>query len=239
MLRFVHHDSQPSCGKDCATHAPVRACVIAMLAAIAPSLVMAEKCAAAQPSANKSVVAATPSAGDLPEFKAIDSALKKHFASQPDFLPSDLLFQSQLGLALDAVGEAGWELADADRKAIVDRGLANDSFLAKELSAPAGRLFMRRIARHPGTYSRLDRLSTIAGGHQLIRDLIRQKDGDKLIEYMATTPGGQNMGRMAANTRHGVNLNKPTGRIYTADDLFSAVKTVYDRQNAKQLQLSK
>jgi hypothetical protein len=240
MWRFVRHDRQPSCCQDHATGAPVRACVAAIVAVAIIPLIAAECCSAAQPSTgNKPVVVTALPAGDLPEFKAIDAALKTHFASQADFLPGDLLFQSQITQAMDAVAAAGWDVSDADRKAIVDRALANDSFLAKELSSPTGRKFMRRIARHPGTYSRLDQLSTIAGGQQLIRDLIRQKDGDKLIEYLATTQGGQNLGRMAGNSRHGVNLNKPTGRIYTADDLFSALKTAHDRQSAKQLQIAK
>jgi hypothetical protein len=88
---------------------------------------------------------------------------------------------------------------------------------------------MRRVGGQPGGYSRLDRLSTIAGGQQLIRDLIRQKDGDQFIAYLATTSGGHHLGSMAANTRNGVNLNKPTGRIYTTDDLLVALKASYER----------
>lgn len=98
---------------------------------------------------------------------------------------------------------------------------------------------MRRVARHPGTYSRLERLSTISGGETLIRDLIRQKDGDKLIEYMATTPGGHNMGRMAASTKQGVDLNKATGHIYTAGDLVAELEKAYRAKDVKKLQNAK
>jgi hypothetical protein len=83
---------------------------------------------------------------------------------------------------------------------------------------------MRKIADQPGTYSRIDRLSTIPRGQQTIRDLVRMKDGDKLVDYMATTKGGRNMGGMLSGARGGVDLNKPTGRIYTADDLIAAIK---------------
>jgi hypothetical protein len=46
-----------------------------------------------------------------------------------------------------------------------------------------------------------------------------------MIQYLATTKGGKNMGGMMAQARGGVDLNKPTGRIYTAEDLVAALKT--------------
>ena len=52
---------------------------------------------------------------------------------------------------------------------------------------------------------------------------MRTKDGDKMIEYLATTKGGKNMSSMMAQARGGVDLNKPTGRIYTADDLVAVL----------------
>jgi hypothetical protein len=148
-----------------------------------------------------------------------------------------LLSQGQVSAALDAVGNAGWDVPERD--AILDRALPDGSFLVKELATPAGRKFMRRLSRHPGAYLRLDRLSTIAGGQQIIRDLARQKDGDKLIEYLATTAGGQSLGRMAAGARHGTDLNKPTGRIYTADDLLAALEKAYRDEQGKNFQIAK
>jgi hypothetical protein len=86
---------------------------------------------------------------------------------------------------------------------------------------------MRRLARNPGTFAHLDRLSSIPRGEKLIRDLIHDKDGDKLIEYLATTKGGKNMGNMMAAVPHGENLNTPTDRIYTVADLIVAVNEAY------------
>ena len=60
------------------------------------------------------------------------------------------------------------------------------------------RSFMRKIAPRSGAFSHLDRLSTIPRGQSIVRDLVRQKDGDKMIEYMATTKGGKNMSGMMA-----------------------------------------
>jgi hypothetical protein len=50
---------------------------------------------------------------------------------------------------------------------------------------------------------------------------------------MATTAGGRNMGRMAANTKQGVDLNKTTGHIYTATALIAALDKAYRAKDAK------
>jgi hypothetical protein len=166
-----------------------------------------------------------------PDFAVVKAAVEKYFAGMKDFQPGDLIRQSQVEQALAVVEAAGWDVTE--KAELVKRALPDGSFLVKELSTPGGRKFMRRVARHAGTYSRLERLSTIAGGETLIRDLIQQKDGDKLIEYLATTQGGQKMGRMAANTRHGVDLNKPTQRIYTSDELLAELEKAHRALSAK------
>jgi hypothetical protein len=53
-----------------------------------------------------------------------------------------------------------------------------------------------------------------------------------MITYMATTPGGKNLGAMMAGTPQGTDLNKPTGRLYTADDLLALVKKLYAIETA-------
>ena len=82
---------------------------------------------------------------------------------------------------------------------------------------------MRKVGRHPGAFSRLDRLSTISRGQTFVRDLIRSADGDKFIEYLTTTRGGRNLGSSLAGAQHGTDLNQPTGRIYTAEDLMAVL----------------
>jgi len=163
-----------------------------------------------------------------PEFAAVAQAVADRLASRQDYQPGDLLSQRHVAGAVEAVAGIGWAVPDAEK--IVARALADDSFLVRELSRPAGRKFMRKIARHTGAYARLDRLSSISRGETLIRDLVRQKDGDKLIEYLATTPGGRNLGNMMAGTRGGGDLNKPTDRIYTADDLVATLEKLYKIQ---------
>jgi hypothetical protein len=148
-------------------------------------------------------------------------AVEQHFASLPDYQPGDLVTRSQVAKALAKVADAGVDVPNAEQ--IVAATLPDNSFLARELSTPAGRKFMRRVARNPGAYSRLDRLSSISRGQTFVRDLIRSPEGDKFIEYLSTTRGGRNLGSTLAEARQGTDLNQPTGRIYTAEDLMAAL----------------
>jgi hypothetical protein len=154
--------------------------------------------------------------------RAVAKVIDSYFALQPGYQKGDLITRSQIEKIVAKLVSDGVKISDPS--SVAKLGLPDDSFLVRELSTPDGRRFMRKISQHSGSYSHLDRLSTIPRGQQIIRDLARQKDGDKLIEYLATTKGGKNMGGMMAQARGGVDLNKPTGRIYTADDLLSALK---------------
>jgi hypothetical protein len=149
-------------------------------------------------------------------------AVEQYFASLPDYQPGDLVTRSQAAGALAKAADAGAKVPHA--KQILAVTLPDNSFLAKELSTPAGRKFMRKVARQQGGFDRLDRLSTISRGQTLVRDLIRGADGDKFIEYLSTTRGGRKLGSTLAGAREGADLNQPTGRIYTADDLMAAIE---------------
>lgn len=169
--------------------------------------------------------AATAQQPATPDFAVVVMAVEQYFASLANYQAGDLISQQNVAEALEQVRDAGWDVPDAD--ALVQRALADQSFLIGELSKPAGKKFMRKIARHPGTYSRLDRLSSISRGKTVVRDLIRQPGGDEFITYLATTNSGHNLGHMLASAQQGVDLNKPTGRIYTAEDLLAELKRVY------------
>jgi hypothetical protein len=161
-----------------------------------------------------------------PEFEKVSRAILDYFQAQPDHERRDLVSQRQVRAAIAQVATIGWNIPEQDK--IAGRALADDSFIIREFSTPEGKKFMRKLAQHPGTYSRLDRLSTLGNGQATIRDLINQKQGEDLITYLATTSGGKNLGKMMAGTKGGVDLNKPTGRIYTVDDLIDGLKQAYD-----------
>jgi hypothetical protein len=163
-----------------------------------------------------------------PKFAAVAQAALSSFNSLPGYEPGDLVSQSQVEGALNAVEQVGWDVPD--RKNIVDLALADNAWLVRELSTKKGQSFMRKVARFPGGYLRLDRLSSIADGKAAVRVLIKDPGGDEMIQYMDTTQGGFELGRMMGGAKGGVDLNKPSGRIYTADDLVAVLQNLYARQ---------
>jgi len=171
------------------------------------------------------------SAAGPPTFDMVVQAMTAYFQSQNDYRAGDLVNQSQVAGALDAIASIGWKAPDV--KKIVSLALADDSFLVIQLATPNGKKFMRKIAQSPGTYSRLDRLSKISNGQAVVKILLKDPGGDTMLAYMATTKGGRNLGSMMSDTPNGTNLNKPTGRIYTADDLLAVVKKAYARSVTK------
>lgn len=171
------------------------------------------------------LTAASARGEELPKFAVVSQAALSYFNSLKGYQPRDLVSQSQVAGALDAVEQAGWEVPD--REKIVDLALADNAWLVRELSTKKGKSFMRKVAKQQGGYLRLDRLSSISGGKDAIRVLIKDPGGSDMIEYMATTKGGYNLGNMMTNAQNGVDLNKPTGRIYTADDLVAVLEGVY------------
>jgi hypothetical protein len=58
-----------------------------------------------------------------------------------------------------------------------------------------------------------------------MRRLKQGPDGYKLIEYLAVTDGGREMGKMLSAAPRGKNFNRPTGRIYNADQLLQRLET--------------
>jgi hypothetical protein len=163
-----------------------------------------------------------------PDGRAVAKVVETFFVSQPGYQNGDLITRSQVEKVIAKLTSNGIKFSEPG--SVTKLALADDSFLVRELSTPNGQRFMRKIASRSGAYSLLDRLSTIPRGQSVIRDLMRQKDGDKMIEYLATTKGGKNMGGKMAQVRGGVDLNKPTGRIYTADDLVAALNAAIAKQ---------
>jgi hypothetical protein len=159
-------------------------------------------------------------------FATIEQAVRRTFAAQGDRRTGDLIVRSEAEAALRQVEKAGWKVPR--REEILRKVHGDQDFLAENLRTPAGMMFMRQISGYRLGYDRLDRLSDLPRGQQMVLDLIRGPDGYKMIEYMTSEPGGKEMGRMLNGAVNGAGFNNPTGRIYTVNSLVAELKRVYD-----------
>jgi hypothetical protein len=170
----------------------------------------------------------------LPPWADVRSAVQSHFETLPDLQPGDLITAADAAPALKALEQMGWN--DVARGQTASKLLEDGSFLARELRSAPGRTFMRRVSGYRLIYDRLDRVSQMTGGQQLIHDMIRLPDGHRYAQF---TPH-QGAPPMTDFLPKGVSgkaprvadIDKPTGRVYTQNDLLTALEAEY-RQAAK------
>ena len=161
----------------------------------------------------------------LPTFADVTETVRRHFETMPDYQPGDIIARSQVEPLFTQLKRMGWTVAD--RKSILNNVPADNAYLVRQLRTRPGRKVMRRIAKYPHAYDRLDRLSRLPHGKQTVHDLIHKVGGHEMIKYLTTAPGGIKMGKMLSKAPKGRDFNKPTGRIYTVKMLLARLNQSY------------
>jgi len=170
---------------------------------------------------------------DLPKWEAIERAARAALCGRADYHPGDILARSEAQACFAQLAALGWKPADATELAAAVPG--DDEFIVKHLRGKNnkdGQRFMRHVASYPDGYDRLDRMIRMPRGEIITEDLIHNPGGFRMVEYLATAQGGQEMGKMLSQTPQGKNFNQPTGRIYTAEQLLARLKTSYSADTA-------
>jgi hypothetical protein len=166
-----------------------------------------------------------------PKWEQIAQVVNRALNSRADYKPGDLLAKSDVQNVLARLKTLGWQPADA--AAIVALVPGDDEFMVKQLRGKNGANFMRHVAKYPNGYDRVDRLIRLPRGETITADLVLNPGGYQMIEYMATSSGGTEMGKMLSETADGKNFNRPTGRIYTAEQLTAALNKSFEGEKAK------
>ena len=157
----------------------------------------------------------------IPPFDQVKKSVLQYFEKIPNYRARDLITQKEVAPLLNQLQKEGLPL---DAKKILKKVPAEGEFLVNQLSTPKGRRFMRRVAAYPDAYDRLDRLSRLPQGRQTVRMLVGDPHGERMIEYMTTSKGGKELGKMLSKGPGGANFNAPTGRLYTASLLLDELQ---------------
>ena len=167
----------------------------------------------------------------LPPFTAIRQTVEEHFASQRGRQSRDIISRSEVEAALRQVSQLGWKIEDEAE--IINNTLADDHVLIKTFRTPSGRRFMQQIASRPLMYDRFDRIANESGGPQMIRDLVKLPDGER---YAKPESGGGVPDLLdllpknaSGKTRRIQDYHKPTGHLYTVDDLLRRLEESHRR----------
>ena len=169
-----------------------------------------------------------PRAKPFPEFATVQSSINRDLANQTDYQTGDILSQSYVAPIIKHLELMGWKIAD--RKTILKKVPSDTHFLVRQLRTKAGREFMRKVASYPLAYDRLYRLALLPDGRRTMVDLIRAKDGHKMIQYLTTSKGGKNLGKILQRLPKGTEFNTPTGHIFTGDQLIGHLKQSYQAE---------
>lgn len=198
-----------------------RAFLVVLATAIAYSLALLY-CAAA------SAADSSPVNEKLPAFKEVEKLIVARFGSDDHEL-TDLITREQTEELFAEIEKLGWNIRDG--KQILARIPSESEFFVRQLlGSKKGRSFMRDVAPMPLGYDRVDRISHLDRGHQFVRDMVKGPYGYKFIEYLTETRYGKNMGRQLRDAPDGANFNKPTGRIYTAEQLLPILHEQYNAE---------
>lgn len=169
------------------------------------------------------------SSSGRPVWKDVEKAVKSALALRKDYKPGDLIAREDGTGVFAQLKKSGWEVKNSAE--LSERMLPASDELVRELRGKKSVAFMRKITSVPGGFDRLDRLRKQPYGSRRLREFINQPEGYKLIEYMATTPGGKRMGRELSSKKHG-DFNAPTKRIYTEQQLLAELKTLYEAESS-------
>lgn len=165
-----------------------------------------------------STTAASPKVQGGPDPKQVARTVEQYCKSIPNYEPGDLIWRGQLADLPPRLVALGVSRDTID--GILATTLEDQNWLVEQLRTKPGRKFMREVKGYPLAFDRLDRLARMPQGHDTIRALIKGPDGAKLLEYLGTSSGGAQLGKMLSRTPEGAHFNRPTGRVYTAEQLI-------------------
>lgn len=171
----------------------------------------------------------------LPSFAKIEEVVKRHVSMRKNYEPGDIISTSDVKDLFRQLKILGWKMSE--KKKIYNSVLNDADFIVQQLRSSHGRRVMRKISSDPAVYDRLDRLSNLPGGKRMIHDVFRLPDAHK---YFAAkpTPGLKNITQLLPKGANGKtpsapNFEKPTGRIYTFEQLLERLRKSYLQDKKK------
>ena len=154
----------------------------------------------------------------------VQQIVADYFSRQADYLPGDVITQSDVAAVLKNLAAAGSQ--PPDHQQILASTLPDNNAVVSALRTKRGRRFMRKVSGYESIYDRMDRLSQVSGGQRTIDAIVRLPDGEKYALPKKNTPNGvpdflDLLPKNASGKVRSVkDYDKPTGRIYTEADLI-------------------
>lgn len=165
-------------------------------------------------------------AADPPSLAVVKSVVEQHLRTIQDYSSGDLISRSDVEAIFNELIDRGFPVNDI-AEGLYDDFVPENSFLNQTLRTEAGRKFMRKVSGLPLAYDRLERLSWIPAGQDILRELIAKPDGAGLFKTMLEPAGLEATVRYLESDPRGKNYALPTGHIHTAEELLKRLEEKY------------
>ena len=177
---------------------------------------------------------ANPPAALIVSANQLREVVTAYFDKKENFEPGDLIDQGDLNQILVELEHIGWKVSDADE--IKKLLLPQDHIVARTFATPKGTRFMRKVAGYQLIYDRMHRTAELPGGQALVRDIVKLPNGE-IYAKMDPVPGNPTLTELLPKRRNGktpppTNFDKPTGYIYTIDQLRKRLEESRERDMA-------
>lgn len=167
----------------------------------------------------------------LPKFDAVNDVVERQLKTNRYYQTGDVLSRGNVEPIFGQLANLGWKVSD--RQAILEQLLPDDDHLVRALRSPNNNDFMRHVGQVANGYGydRLDRLSRMGDGEVIVSRLMQEPGGWNLIDIMSETREAPGMAQAFSMGPGGKDFTKPTGRIYTEQQLLARLKQSYDKAN--------
>lgn len=179
--------------------------------------------------AGGAILSRASAAEKLPPWALVQQAVAEQLSTLPNYRDGDLLTQSLVAPIFAGLETQGWRVADQAQ--ILASVLPDDNALVAELRTAGGVRFMRKIAAYPQAYDEIDQLSQLPSGDLMVKDFLRfahsdrtftNKKGPSPAMYARLVPDQQRRDVPSPQ-----DLQKPTGRVYTAAQFTARLQQSY------------
>jgi hypothetical protein len=168
---------------------------------------------------------------ERPAFAEVDRQVRAHFLTIKGYQPGDLLTQSQVTPVVGVLANLGWKVPDQEQ--IMALVCEDKDPLVRHLGSPQGRKLMRSAGKDTAIYNRLHRLTMTEGGDAQLRDMMKLPNGIEVAKTLTNDPRGKDIAKRLSRSPKAPDFNKPTGRIYTEDELLARLRTSYNAEAKK------
>lgn len=172
----------------------------------------------------------------LPNVEVVQRIVTQNLAETTDYDPGDIISRSQVKWVLKKVKIAGWHISP--KHGILNSVLRDNAYLIRQLRTVDGENLMGKLSNAPIAYHRLDRLSSCTEGRQRLREWMADAPGEETLRALTAVKGGDRLLKQVAAAPKDLDLDKPTGRIYTEAELIERLLAAHAADSKKREELA-